>query len=690
MSGLRLDTLPTEVIVAICQYLSLFSKCQLCQVCLRFQLILYNNNEFWQHLDLSHFGETLTNQHLFTILRTRWKSKLQNRCLDISGCRLISSSALEKLVETHRDFQGIHLNVEPRFDTWEVTCNYDKWIKSQFYKKCPTFTKMGRPGLYRLWPTTRSSASQWQISNKSIQIILQGSFQSLKYLSLGKQNLNRETAITIASCKNLTKLDLSSTNLDNASLQDILSHTNKLVSLKLLDLELSNMTLIMISLLKSLRQLHFSVINKGIISSKAITEMLKGLRKLDDFRMNQIMIEVDPIITEGLAWISCDDFVEDFEDDTKILHQYDSNGDKLIQQDRAFILHLDLSPKLDIYPRCRERSMLIEHYITINDTSLRSLAVNHPFLVSFRLVNPYAISAQGVDVLLSVLNCLEIFELRWRRAEVDPIHKLTPKFCPKLREITLHGVDVADFDVWFDEQENLEIDLCENKTLIEEGQSSRLIFQNLEILDLDSTEFTNNHFNMLIKYYLKIRKVKLRTNVVYSQINVNNRTISKNDSAPAPTAYEVDKDYWSLKTTIDDIRAKYGLRGGSRIKDPNLDQNSDLDLEIDLTVADIKKIVKIQQLLEKAAQDLSLLVSASPPEIFSDPDSIKDDDIAVMANVKKTLWLVEDDDMSGNADKAIKSFKENRVAGNVDVNAYTLEDGKEENPPVGFRQDLYQ
>ncbi|KAF0441492.1 hypothetical protein F8M41_003800 [Gigaspora margarita] len=161
-------------------------------------------------------------------------------------------------------------------------------------------------------------------------------------------------------------------------------------------------------------------------------------------------------------------------------------------------------------------------------------------------------------------------------------------------------------------------------------------------------------------------------------------------AAPAPTAYEVDKDYWSLKTTIDDIRAKYGLGGGSRIKDPNLDQNSDLDLEIDLTVADIKKIVKIQQLLEKAAQDLSLLVSASPPEIFSDPDSIKDDDIAVMANVKKALWLVEDDDMSGNADKAIKSFKENRVAGNVDVNAYTLEDGKEENPPVGFRQDLYQ
>ncbi|CAG8704990.1 11879_t:CDS:1 [Racocetra persica] len=527
--SLRLDTLPTEVIVAICQYLSIFSKCQLCRVCLRFQLIIYNNSEFWQHLDLSQFGENLTNQHLFTILRTRWKSNLPNRWLDISGCRLISSSALEKLAETHYSFQGIHLNVEPRFNIWEVACNYDEWIKSQFYRKCPTFTKIGRPGLYRLWPTTaRSSAQQWQISNKSIQIILQGSFQTLKYLSLGNQSLSRETATIIASCKTLTQLDLSGTNLDNVSLQDILSHTNQLVSLKLLDLELSNMTLIMISLLKNLRQLYFSVINKGIISSKTIAEMLKCLRKLDDFRMNQIMIgEVDRVITEGLAWVVCDEPVED---DTKTINQYDSNGDKSVQQDRAPIRYLDLSPKLDIYPQCRERSMQIEHYISISNDSLQSLAVNHPFLVSFRLVNPYAINAEGVDALLSVLNCLEIFELRWRRAEVDQIHKLTPKFCPKLREMILHGVDIADFDVWFGEHKDLEVDQCENEILFE-GRSGE-IFKNLEILDLvDASGFSNNHFNMLIKYCLKIRKVRLlRTNVVYSQINIDSRTISKNDS----------------------------------------------------------------------------------------------------------------------------------------------------------------
>ncbi|CAG8556845.1 11768_t:CDS:1 [Acaulospora colombiana] len=156
----------------------------------------------------------------------------------------------------------------------------------------------------------------------------------------------------------------------------------------------------------------------------------------------------------------------------------------------------------------------------------------------------------------------------------------------------------------------------------------------------------------------------------------------------APTAYEADKDYWSLKTTIDDIKAKYGL-GGNRIKDPNLESNSDLDLEIDLTVADIKKLVKIQQLLEKAAHDLSLFVSASPPEIFNLDNHADDEQVTIKANVKKALWLVEDDDVSGYAKKAIKNFRENRVAGDVDLNAYTLEDGKEEKTPAGFQKDLY-
>ncbi|CAG8832562.1 18898_t:CDS:1, partial [Racocetra persica] len=117
----------------------------------------------------------------------------------------------------------------------------------------------------------------------------------------------------------------------------------------------------------------------------------------------------------------------------------------------------------------------------------------------------------------------------------------------------------------------------------------------------------------------------------------------------------------------------------------NLDQNSELDLEINLTIANIKKIVKAKQLSEKAAQDLSLLISDSPPEIFSDSNSIKDD-VAVKANIKKVLWLVEEDDMSGNVEEAIKSFKEKRVSGNVVMNAYTL-DGKDENSPAGSRQD---
>ncbi|EXX66741.1 uncharacterized protein OCT59_010947 [Rhizophagus irregularis] len=167
-------------------------------------------------------------------------------------------------------------------------------------------------------------------------------------------------------------------------------------------------------------------------------------------------------------------------------------------------------------------------------------------------------------------------------------------------------------------------------------------------------------------------------------IIINRTLFSSNISRnAAPTAYEADKDFYALKVTIDDIRAKYGLGGGSRIKDANLEQNSDLDLEVDLTLADVKKLSKIQELLENASQDLSRLISSKPGDI----EGIRDDDIVIKANVKKSVWLAEDDDVSGYAEKAIKAYKETKVVG--DVHAYDIDDGKNERNPAGFRQDLY-
>jgi len=171
-------------------------------------------------------------------------------------------------------------------------------------------------------------------------------------------------------------------------------------------------------------------------------------------------------------------------------------------------------------------------------------------------------------------------------------------------------------------------------------------------------------------------------NTVRSMI-INRTLFSSKISNAAPTAYEADKDYYALKVTIDDIRAKYGLGGGNRIKDANLEQNSDLDLEVDLTLADIKKLIKVQELLEDASKDLSSLISSKPEDF----EGIKDDDVVIKANVKKSVWLDEDDDVSGHVQNVIKAFKENRVVG--DVNAYDLDDGKTERNPAGFRQDLY-
>src|ERR1043166_3874070 len=107
------------------------------------------------------------------------------------------------------------------------------------------------------------------------------------------------------------------------------------------------------------------------------------------------------------------------------------------------------------------------------------------------------------------------------------------------------------------------------------------------------------------------RRIFQRRNVTYPMII--NRTLfsSKSSNHAAPTAYEADKDYYALKVTIDDIRAKYGLGGGNRIKDANLEQNSDLDLEVDLTLADVKRLSKIQQLLGNASTDLYSLITSN-------------------------------------------------------------------------------
>ncbi|CAG8591800.1 1299_t:CDS:1 [Ambispora leptoticha] len=181
---------------------------------------------------------------------------------------------------------------------------------------------------------------------------------------------------------------------------------------------------------------------------------------------------------------------------------------------------------------------------------------------------------------------------------------------------------------------------------------------------LSSVAFNNNGRSHFSTGLIRPSAASL-TSVLHAQLASTSRG--------TPTVYEADKDYWSLKTTIDDIRAKYGLKGGSPIKDPNLDQHSD-ELEVDITAADAQKLLRIQSLLENAARDLNNLISNTS----TGPDG----------QPKKQVWLAEDDDVSGNAQEAIKSFQENYVAGDVDLNAYHLEENIDEKP-VGF-QNFYK
>jgi len=90
-----------------------------------------------------------------------------------------------------------------------------------------------------------------------------------------------------------------------------------------------------------------------------------------------------------------------------------------------------------------------------------------------------------------------------------------------------------------------------------------------------------------------------------------------------PNAYEADKDYYSLKSTLDDIRAKYGIGGGRRILHPDLDQQSDLDMEhADESNVEVDKLQRMQLLLEKAARDLATLLQIARQGLNNEEDEM--------------------------------------------------------------------
>ncbi|CAG8604190.1 10674_t:CDS:1 [Paraglomus brasilianum] len=473
------DNLPTEILILIFSHVSPAYKCRLCLCCRRLKDIIYLTSGYWNDLNLSPFWKRLKNEHLISLLRTRWRlgppshRQSTGRKLDLSGCYHIQSHVLEIISKEYFPIDELHLNRTPRYETWIN----DPWLIDQYYTDNPAFNTSGRLTYWNV-PSSRfnranrvmRSNTTLQIGVKAVELALPQTSRTLRSLSLaGLQfHQNAKAAMAISSCTQLTELDLSGTDMNIPALRYVLASLKKLESLKLLDVLLDPFTMIIIEQLTSLRLLHVSASDITTAGIDPVARIVRKLHKLEDFRLNQIIGKLDLVI-DGL-------------------------------RTRTSLKHLELSPKT--YRGYTGETVGMAD-IKLSNMALSCLATHHLNLVTLRIINASQITARGLDNLLCALRHLEVLELR--RCEtlwLDPLRKLTPEYCPLLRILVLNGIDIYDYSQWTD--------------------GDRL-FEYLEVLDImDTPGFNTQVMNRLLDKSKKLKKLRFYgTTVDEKQIPMN-------------------------------------------------------------------------------------------------------------------------------------------------------------------------
>lgn len=518
-----LASLAPEIILLIAAFIPDFKdKCSLSFTCHRLRLVLHVHPHVWSPLDLSPYAHRVSNEVLFDILRkltplrppskdgggdggTTLAGNYVDR-LDLSGCKRVESEAIEKLAKTFPLLKEIHLNVEPREggdddndETRSVipgrqrTGVYNDWRQpsSSFTSSTSSYSySHNNNSIFSTTTTTTTTTApssttrtvkpqafqNWLISNASLLTLIQVCGATLERLSLSGHPLNNSIIESISKCcaPRLTHLDIShcTRKLSDRDLQTLLSGVGpRLVSLKMLGFELSDLTLLVLKqCARNLRRLHVS--GGKALSLAKLGSVFSALVKLEDVRVNQIVMgEVDCLV--------------------KLLPIFSTT----IGNHTSTLRHLDLSPKLDIFPSNNpahtrslhslhssssphlssthnnpppapsfSRGLRIEHHLHLTDDSLHRLARDHPLLTTLRLVNPIIITSDAVDALLRSLPSLRRFELRrWQEMEFhEPgVTAITPQNLPVLKELVLYSIPVPRecYAAWreFKELEGLEV-----------------------------------------------------------------------------------------------------------------------------------------------------------------------------------------------------------------------------------------
>ncbi|KAL7324805.1 hypothetical protein PS15p_209944 [Mucor circinelloides] len=469
--------LPAELLIRIIQEIDqVGDKCQLLQTCKHMNHLLSTHVACWKQLDLSPYDSTISNNSLLAFLRntniplyTTHKSTdsitTAITVLDLSGCWNLSEELVVALSRslthlTHLALNGYRLNTP-------ILQRILKQKKLQQNISPAIAFEQQRDHVYQVRPSHDLSSMAMDLSKKQTHrlkvplILLSDIVSSLPHLtSLSIQYQDLGGRHSFLEFRHIRHLDISSCIISQPALQTLLRVVGpNLGTLKMLNIDLNNLSWLSVSQYgKKLECLHVSCNEPLLLPS--ISHVVSQLPALKDFRLTRIRTgSLDPVIE---------------------------------RLNPANLTRLDLSPKMNIYPRSTSSSNLdpgrrssrvqlsldsatstpsstlavasngrhnkhppqspklslsisnyatTEHDLLLSDASLRRLSHCRQ-LVELRLCFP-TVTSSALHETLRHLPQLQILELRQKHEKSTEDFLTGLKCCQKLKELLLFSVHVS-------------------------------------------------------------------------------------------------------------------------------------------------------------------------------------------------------------------------------------------------------